>query len=96
MVGLLVQDVQAEALLGIAFAEFGAEPAGLLGEFLRQRRDALGDLLRVGFLRGDGAQVLHVLVERVWAGHGKFSSGAGCRNKTILPRPRRGDNLANY
>ena len=57
VVGLFVQQMDSEALLGVAITILGPHPSWILCELLGERGDPLSDNDRISFLCGDRSQV---------------------------------------
>src|SRR5262249_56538235 len=69
MVRFLMQQVDAETLLHIAFTVFRPKPSRVLRKLLGQRRDPLGYRDRVALPRCNSPEIVHVLVKTVGGTH---------------------------
>src|SRR5262245_50870600 len=76
MVRFLMQQVDAETLLHIAFTVFRPKPSRVLRKLLGQRRDPLGYRDRVALPRCNSPEIVHVLVKTVGGTHGILLPGS--------------------
>src|SRR5260370_41531078 len=77
MVGVLMQQVDAEALPGVAPTVFGAKPSRRLRESFGKGCDLVGDPARIALFRRNRAQITHILLEAVCGRHGIVLRGKG-------------------
>src|SRR5215475_11380574 len=76
MVRFLMQQVDAETLLHIAFTVFRPKPSRVLRKLLGQRRDPLGYRDRVALPRCNSPEIVHVPVKTVAGTHGILLPGS--------------------